>query len=512
MIKPDDKIKILLVDDRTENILALEAHLEELELHIYTALSGEEALTLMLEHDFGLVLLDVQMPGMNGFEVAEIMKKRKKTRDIPIIFVTAINKDQAYVFKGYEHGAVDYLFKPLEPLIVRSKVKVFSELFQQKQALKKTLLELEASNQAKSNFLATMSHELRTPLNIIIGYSELLMEDAEEDSNQELENDLNKIRGSAQHLLGLINDVLDISKIEAGKMDVFLEEIPLTLLIEDIHQKITPLINKNANQFILNKPNQDSIITSDRRKITQILYNLLSNAAKFTSKGTITFTIDFNSLNSTIDFIVEDTGIGINQSNQAKLFQLFSQVDSSYSRNFEGTGLGLALSQQLAIMLEGSIQVQSTEGKGSTFIFSLPIEMNFEQKEDLPYEIFNGKKHPIILCIDDDPDIQDILHHLLGQEDFIHISAANGTIGLQKALKHKPDLITLDVNMPGENGWSVLKEIRKDPKLKDIPVIMLTMTPDEEQLAYVLGASDYLTKPIDARKLVQVIKSYIIST
>jgi signal transduction histidine kinase len=405
------KASILLVDDRPENLLALEAVLQPLNQRLVRAHSGQEALRHLLNDEFALILLDVQMPGMDGFETASLIKNRERTRHIPIIFVTANNTEPRYIFQGYEAGAVDYLPKPIDPDILKSKVTVFIDLYLQGEQIKRqaALLleneqreaerqqalrereierrhlaelivakeEAERANRAKSEFISSVSHELRTPLNAILGFSKLLQNPRVGPLNEDQAAYLQDIVQSGEHLLALINDILDLSKIEAGKMTLNLSEFALA---EVLTQSLTVVREKARQQNIALQteiaPEVAALppIAADRRRVQQILFNLLSNAVKFTPDGgTVTLEAVREAAGDSVLVSVRDTGIGIAPENHERVFGTFEQVDSSYSRQQQGTGLGLALTRRLLDLHGGVIWVESEVGKGSVFRFRLPV-------------------------------------------------------------------------------------------------------------------------------------------
>jgi signal transduction histidine kinase/DNA-binding response OmpR family regulator len=379
---------------------------------------------------------------------------------------------------------------------------------------------LEASR-AKSTFLANMSHELRTPLNAIIGYSELLMEEAEDFGNTESIPDLKKIHAAGKHLLGLINDILDLSKIEAGKMDLYLEQFDIAALIDDVVSTIQPMIDKNANMLKIELMGDVGTMRADVTKVRQSLFNLLSNASKFTNEGTVTLRIARESEppagweSSTgyngewIYYSVSDTGIGMNPDQVAKVFGEFQQADASTTRKYGGTGLGLAITQRFCQMMGGDIVVHSTAGAGSTFTFWLPIDVQAPAtKEQVALEIGKEGATPgasTVLVIDDDPSVREMMVRFLSKEGFRVETASNGEEGLKRALELKPAVITLDVMMPHMDGWAVLTQLKADTALRNIPVIMVTIV-DDKNLGYALGASDYLTKPVDRARLADILK------
>ncbi len=369
----------------------------------------------------------------------------------------------------------------------------------------------EAANKAKSNFLANMSHELRTPLNAIIGYSEMLQEMAADDGNDDYQGDLKKIHSAGQHLLELINDVLDISKIEAGKMDLYIESFSLDQTIEEVQAVVDPLAKKNSNQLVIDKPPEIGLIRADATKVRQCLLNLLSNACKFTSNGTVKLHAVRDE--GWITFEVSDTGIGMTKEQMAKLFRAFQQADSSTTRKFGGTGLGLAISRRFCQFMNGDITVRSEPGQGTTFTMRIPVEVVLAQpvegqgkpeqeaqrvSESLPASA------AVVLVIDDDPLVADLLRRTLVKDGYRVEYAENGEKGLQLAQQLRPDAITLDVMMPGMDGWQVMTRLKSDPELADIPVILLSIVNDRKT-GFALGATEYLTKPLDRERLTAVL-------
>ncbi len=359
---------------------------------------------------------------------------------------------------------------------------------------------------AKSQFLANMSHELRTPLNAIIGYSEMLEEEAADGGMADFIADLRKIHGAGKHLLGLINDILDISKIEAGKMELYLESFELAPMLREIAGTVRPMLEANGNALVLEGLEQAGTVHSDQTKLRQILLNLLSNAIKFTRHGWVTLTVARDA--EWIKFSVADTGIGMTAEQVDRLFQPFTQADASTTRKYGGTGLGLAISSRFGAALDGSISVQSTPGSGSTFTLMLPCRPlpSVATSEAVPAQPAAGASGTV-LVIDDDAAARDLMQRFLTGKGFRVETAANGQDGLRKASELMPAAITLDVMLPGMDGWAVLAALKQDARLATIPVVMLTIV-DEKNLGFALGAADYLTKPIDRRRLDEVLERY----
>ncbi|BAZ09156.1 integral membrane sensor hybrid histidine kinase [Calothrix sp. NIES-4071] len=366
-------------------------------------------------------------------------------------------------------------------------------------------LDAETANSAKSQFLANMSHELRTPLNAIIGYSEMLTEELHDANYSELVPDVQKIHGAGKHLLELINSILDLSKIEAGKMELYLETFDIAVLIDDVAATIRPLISKRANRLILDCPRNIGAMYGDITKLRQSLFNLLSNASKFTENGRITLTV--KKQNNSIIFSVADTGIGMTPEQQANIFQAFSQADASTTRKYGGTGLGLVITQKFCQMMGGNIKVDSIFGTGTTFTIVLPEQVQpGEFKKEVKVKEAIKIKQGTILVIDDDPAVLDLMQRYLGREGYNVVTAANPIDGLKLA-KESPDVIILDVMMPEMNGWSVLSQLKQDPVSADIPVIMATII-DDKNLGMTLGASDYLLKPVNHERLITLLQKY----
>jgi len=365
--------------------------------------------------------------------------------------------------------------------------------------------EAEAANLAKSQFLANMSHELRTPLNAVIGYSEILQEEADDlGVGEALKPDLERISAAGSHLLSLINDVLDLSKIEAGRMEIFFEDVDLDAVVKEAVATVQPLVDKNRNRIEVVMEEGLGTLHTDQVKLRQAILNLLSNASKFTESGTVTLTVSrHQGVKPEIWFQVRDTGIGMTPEQQDRLFAPFSQADPSTTRKYGGTGLGLAITQRFAQMLGGEIKVHSELGQGSTFTFILPVdpaEVPIAAAVEAP--IGQG---PTLLVVDDDEAARDLLSRTLSKEGYRVLLASDGVQGIELAKTFHPVAITLDVMMPNLDGWEVLTLLRGSPDTCDIPVVMLTMGGDKH-MAYSLGATEFLTKPIQRERLLTVLR------
>ncbi|MHC4141004.1 MAG: hybrid sensor histidine kinase/response regulator [Planctomycetota bacterium] len=383
--------------------------------------------------------------------------------------------------------------------------------------LRKARAEAEAANRAKSSFLANMSHELRTPMNAIIGYSEMLMEEAEDLEQEEFIPDLKKIHGAGKHLLALINDILDLSKIEAGKMELFLERFDVGPLLDDVSATVDALVKKKDNALTVECAKDLGSMHADLTKVRQSLFNLLSNAAKFTENGTITLSARRETSDSgdRIVFGVADTGIGIAPDKIGKLFEEFTQADASTTRKFGGTGLGLAITRRFCRMMGGDITAESTPGEGTVFTIRLLAEVKTPEPER-PEEVTEPAATRVgavaapgrcILVIDDDPDARTLIERTLTKDGFEVMTAPDADEGLRLARELRPAAITLDVMMPGKDGWAVLRELKADTQLHDIPVVMVSMI-DDRSMGYALGATDYLTKPVDRGQLSKLLRKY----
>ncbi len=671
-------IDILIVDDRADGLIALEAILSSSRYNLITASSGREALALLPKYNFAVILLDVQMPGMDGFETATRIKQLPEGKYVPIVFVTAINKDDTYVFKGYQSGAVDYIFKPFDENILRSKVAVFADLFEKNKqiedqarlikenALNERYLRLaqleveslkryqnlansiphavwrskpdgtmdyfnkgwtnltgltdqqslgvgwqtafhpddlrhflktwmshigtaedfevecriqsrsgemtwhliraiaethfsgeiiawlgtctdiherktteqklilaqqqaDAASNAKTNFLANMSHEIRTPLNSILGFTELMLSD--EQSIQDQAKNLSTIRKNGQLLLKIIDEILDISKVETGHLELEEIETDLPRLLTDLHSLLEVQTQEKSLElnFRCTNPIPTKIIT-DPTRFRQILVNILGNSVKFTQAGKVEMDISWHpdALESSIGMLrclVKDTGIGIDPDEAKKLFQPFVQVDSSKSRRFGGTGLGLALSLRLAKALQGTALIlESKKNEGSTFLVEIRTQstrnshlvesLDTTTKEiEIPMKNYhNALKNMNVLVVDDSSDNRNLITQFLIAAGATVDCAFDGVDGVTKALANNYEIILMDIQMPKLDGYKATAQLRE--KGYDRPIIALTAHALKQEKINSLnaGCDDHLTKPIDRRTLIDHVTKYVSRT
>jgi PAS domain S-box-containing protein len=398
-----------------------------------------------------------------------------------------------------------------------SAIADVSERKRIQEELVKAIDESEDANRAKSNFLANMSHELRTPMNAILGYNELLQEEAQDRGLTSMLPDLEKIRAAGKHLLRLINDILDLSKIEAKKIELNLESFPVSGLVADVSDTMQHLVARRGNRLEVSRSGELGEMRADLTRVRQVLMNLLGNAGKFTEKGLIRLEVRRDSVSGRdwVVFDVADTGIGMTPEQVGKLFHAFTQVDDSSTRRYEGTGLGLAISRQLCSMMGGDVTVVSELGKGSTFTVRLPADCGGgrapDRKPVTRVSLSPGQGPPLVLAIEDDRTAFELLGRYLTRQGLRVASAHTGEDGLEKARRLKPALITLDVVMPGIDGWEVLRSLRADPQLSQTPVFVISMVDGANQ-ARELGATEFMAKPIDWRRLGTALQRHLGTT
>ena len=520
------KINLLILDDKEENIISLEALLSNIEnINIINTTDPNEALKLCWKNDISIALVDVQMPEINGFEFVSILKANPKTSHIIAIMVTAISKEDKYLIKGLQSGAVDYLYKPLNPEITIAKVNAFikqvliqeeiihknAELEDSKVALIKANKEAEHARKSKEIFLANMSHEIRTPINGIMGIIHML-------KNSPLNEDqidwIKKLNTASDSLLMIINDILDISKIDSGMMKIEFENFNLTDLIEEIANIYRIKAGKKNLKLEVNlAANLPKIVNFDSLRLQQILSNFISNALKFTQAGKIEFNVELihsENKKHKIKFSVKDTGIGIKPDSVDKIFKEFEQGDDRITKKFGGTGLGLAIVKRLARLLEGEIHAESNYGEGSTFSFIVHMDEVKEELLNKKDEILQynqlKKLNNIKILVAEDNDLNSfMLAHMLKAWDCQVTIVKNGRLALEALESDDYDLILMDTHMPIMSGFEAITEIRNNvnPNLSKIPIITISASvmAHEQKAAFEVGANDVIGKPFNPTEL-----------
>ena len=523
-----EKINILIVDDRPENVIALEALLQRDDVNIISTTLPNEALRMSWEMDIAIALVDVQMPEMDGFELVEILKSNPRTKDILIIFVTAISTDAKYAIKGLNTGAIDYLYKPLNPFVTSAKVDSFIQLVRNQRAIKRKNKELEeyqkelikAKEEAeqgkriKENFLANMSHEIRTPINGIIGLTHLLEKTLLDDSQKEM---LTLLEVSSNSLLGVINDILDLSKIEAGKFKITRTETELIKLCTSVVNLLMIRTKEKGLELLtLFSDDLPEFILADSLRLNQILMNLIGNAIKFTSEGSITLKVEVlnrKGNNQQLKFSVIDTGIGIAKKNLDKVFENFEQADERTTLKYGGTGLGLSIVKNLVQLKGGLLEVESEESKGSTFSFTNWYEVlqNNRVAEEKKTEELLPLRNVKILIAEDNPINKFLIVKILKDWQIETVVVENGQDAIDKLKENDYDLVLMDTYMPVMNGLEAIKLIREGyaPGKESIPVITFSaaVMAADKQMAIDAGANDVVSKPFELDDLYRKIKS-----
>lgn len=523
-----EKINILIVDDRPENIVALEALLQRSDINLVTTTNPNEALRLCWEIDIAIALVDVQMPEMDGFELVEILKSNPRTKDILIIFVTAISKETKYAVKGLNTGAVDYLYKPLDPFVTSAKVDSFIQFVRGQRELKQKNKELEAyqkelikakeqaeqGKRIKENFLANMSHEIRTPINGIIGITHLLEKSQLTTEQKEM---VSLLEISSNSLLGVINDILDLSKIEAGKFKINRTSTDIIGLCNAVVNLLSIRAREKRLELITDfAADLPGHIMADSLRLNQILMNLIGNAIKFTSEGSVTLRVETLSIkgnNVRLRFSVIDTGIGIAPENIEKIFESFEQADDQTNSRFGGTGLGLSIVRNLTKLKGGFLEVSSQEGKGSTFCFTNWYEVvrEAETQKAAKKETLSTFNNLRVLVAEDNPINKFLIVKILKEWKVDTDVVENGKDALEKLRENNYDIVLMDTFMPVMNGLDAIKLIREGhvPGKENIPVITFSaaVMETDKQTAIEAGANDVISKPFELdvlhKKLVQ---------
>jgi signal transduction histidine kinase len=528
------KAKILIVDDDPSKVMAIEAVLQGLGQTLVSVASGEAALRRLLSEDFAVILLDVNMPGIDGFETAEFIRRGRLSEHVPVIFLTA-HADDALQDRGYALGAVDYLLMPATPDVLRAKVGVFIDLFQKSEQVRlqaeqrvqlaeeqAARIEAERASVAKSQFLTNISHELRTPMTAIIGMTDLSLMETLPANVREY---LGAVQTNAHLLLELLNEILDLSKLEAGTLT--LESAPLQL--RKILGELKHTFGHRADQRglmleVIVDPAVPNHLVGDSLRLRQVIFNLLANAIKFTERGRVTLDVRIESScdrEAWIRFAVSDTGIGISEHDQDRIFSPFTQVDASTKRRRDGAGLGLAISADLIRAMGGSRSVESELGKGSEFSFIVPLLIDRSKLDNVPNpnntcELGSFKAPseqsevlPLrVLLAEDTPTNQQLVRHALGRRGHQVVVAGDGRTAVDLARRGQYDIILMDLQMPDMDGLEATAAIRSLPE-KQPPIIALTahsMVGDRER-CLAAGMRNYLSKPIDLRELISMVES-----
>jgi len=524
------KPKILIVDDKIENLISLEKLLEDFDVEFVRAFSGNEGLMQSLKHDYALAIVDVQMPGMDGFEMVSIMHESRKTRHIPVIFVSAIYRKTDHHVRGIESGAIDFISKPIVDEILRGKVKLFLEMYHQKKEREDLIKQLETTRErlevekakaenatrAKTMFLASMSHEIRTPLNGIVGMIDILKQTQSLDKLAEY---LEIIEISADNLLNIINDILDFSKIESDQIE--LEEISFDIR-EEINSVVKLLGLKASGKGLeFSAYISDEVppgLMGDPVRLKQILINLTNNAIKFTENGFVRISLEVLNKDESgvfLRFSVTDSGVGITEEGKLRLFKEFSQTEKSTTRKFGGTGLGLAISKKLTELMEGKIGVNSTPGQGSEFWFTIYLKKAEKptSSSDSTHKPFRlpGKSMNVLLVDDNSINRKVALFNLQKLGHRVE-SAENGQEAVDKYISGQFDAILMDVQMPVMDGYDATHEIRKIEETRNTqhPVRIIAMTANAEKgemdKCIDLGMDDYISKPFKPEDLEKVLQ------
>ncbi|MGE3680818.1 MAG: response regulator [Bdellovibrionales bacterium] len=547
------KTKILLVDDLRENIVALRALVEPEGVEVFEALGADEALNLVFEHEFALALVDVHMPSMNGFELARLIRGVERSRHLPIIFVTAQDKGGNIEFEGYETGAVDLLFKPLDPHMVRSKVRVFAKLDHQSKMLQEQIRiaselreQAEAANVAKGRFLANMSHEIRTPLGAVLGFSELLASDGL--SLEERQKLLATIQRNGDLLMRVIDDVLDLSKIEAQRFELTIGPFDLGEMLRDLDLTLGHRAREKGIGFRIEvEPGlAGATYRSDATRVKQVLLNVIGNAIKFTEEGEVNVHVrrgilagDSNPEDVRIEVVVQDTGVGMGADHKQNLFQPFSQGDASTSKRFGGTGLGLVISRQLAQLLGGNVTLEHSErGEGSEFRVSFrlqevqPRSETCARNEKMGSASAGKSRSPApgpdardsdlsgrrILVVDDLIDNRELMELFLQNTGAVVHTAEGGEQALKivgQAPTHAaaattdngaavvPDAILMDIQMPRMDGYATTRKLREHGYKGPIVALTAHAMQSEKSRCLESGCNMVLTKPVTRRDLLR---------
>ena len=552
--RPTDQVNILIVDDEPKNLTVLETVLDDPGYRLIRARSGEEALLALVAHEFAVLVLDVRMPGMTGFELAQLIKERKKTARVPIIFLTAYYNEDQHVLEGYGSGAVDYLHKPFNVAVLRSKVAIFAELHRKGRALEvsnhallaevaerrsaeERLSELNESldrrviertdalqasearlrdaNRRKDEFLATLAHELRNPLAPVRNAVQLLR--LRGLATPELQSAAEMIDRQVRALSRLIDDLMDVSRINQGRIELRRATVQISEVMEDAIESARPFIDEFGHQVHLTLPQQKLLLEADATRLTQALLNLLNNAAKYMDRGG-RIDIDVRKVKSEMVVTVKDTGIGIAADKLESVFELFSQVETALSRSRGGLGIGLSLTRKLVEMHGGSVLARSKGlGHGSEFEVRLPLASDRRAGATEPSvpQAGNDRFAPgvelRILVADDNQDAAATLAALLSLMGHRVCEVHDGEAAVLAAADFDPDVVLLDIGMPKLNGYQACRQIRDQPRGSTRILVACTGwgQADDRRKSHEAGFDQHLVKPIDPAALADLLTAVV---
>jgi signal transduction histidine kinase len=532
------KQKVLVVEDDPALLRDHAAVLAGEGYEVIEASTCADAMRLAHAQSPDLILLDATLPDGEGVGICQKIKAHEGLRDTFVVMLSGLNTTAEHQAEALNAGADGYLAKPIKSVALKANVLAFLRIRQneedlraserryreQADELRQANRRLEEYNRLKAEFVANMSHELRTPLTAIIGFAQLAQLTTGGEMPKRFADAFERILRNGQHLLALINDVLDVSKIEAGRMKIHREHIDLVEVVQGAFAELQSLAERKGLEYRLRVPDRLPLAYTDPLRVRQVVINLLSNAAKFTARGRVEAELTAHG-DAHFRIVVRDTGIGIESQSLPIIFERFRQVDGSMTRSASGVGLGLSIVRQIVGLLGGEIEVTSRVGEGSTFTATLPLsapgpdEGEARERDEEPQFAGGGPPHgaeraggtgapdfagddgrPLVVVIEDDEDAAALLSETLGRSGYRVLTAPSGAEGLRLAREHDPVAVTLDVMMPEMDGWRVLQAMRAERSLASIPVIVCSIV-DNRPLGYSLGASDYLLKPVDPQTL-----------